>query len=121
MEDTRMEREFTGSQVFASGVPAAPGIWRHIRGQEASWLVHQVFLVLMGTEVGSMDWDATRERRLVMREKVVNECMIRFLCIARLRLFVNGMSVNMWLDDFFHKGPRHSYLYLQELSVKVGQ
>ena len=52
----------TASQVLEVGEFVAP-ICVQSRGQLASWFVHQVFLVDMGTEFGSIDWAAVREKK----------------------------------------------------------
>ena len=54
--------EHTASQVLEVGEFVAP-ICVQSRGQLASWFVHQVFLVDMGTELGSIDWEAAREKK----------------------------------------------------------
>ena len=53
-----MTGEFTGSQVFASGLPDAPGTCKQISGQELFWSLHHWPIqnqIMIGTHTRSQD------------------------------------------------------------------
>lgn len=92
----------TSSQVLAAGVLVVPGSWRQSSGQEDFWSLHHCTvktvrclfrkwhvrrgslpLVERGTELGSMDWGATRPAKLTTTmAAVMKECI---LIVVRLR------------------------------------
>ena len=51
-------------------------IWVQRSGQEASWLVHHVLRVEMGTVFGSMTWEVARDRKNVRRAVVAWKCIV---------------------------------------------